>query len=170
MHHRNKCSGAEVETVKYSIRITDLLALVATALSIYVVGSAWAALPDTVPIHFGLTGKPDGFGPKWVIWIVPASSVLLYGAMSFAVWLRSYNFPWRITEDNREESIGIAQQLMNRLKLFLSVTLLYLNWAVVQVALNRLDGIGVWFAPVFIGGIFLLIAMFYSQGSKFSRT
>lgn len=34
-------------------------------------------LPETIPIHFGLDGKPNGYGPRGAIWLIPAIQLLL---------------------------------------------------------------------------------------------
>ncbi len=41
-------------------------------------------LPETIPIHFGLDGKPNGYGSRNAIWLVPAVQLLLTAsALSF---------------------------------------------------------------------------------------
>jgi Protein of unknown function (DUF1648) len=43
-------------------------------------------LPETIPIHFGLDGRPNGYGPRNTIWLVPAVQLLLTAsALSFGV-------------------------------------------------------------------------------------
>ena len=42
----------------------NLVALITVALSAVVSAFAWGRLPDSVPVHFGLDGQPDRFGPK----------------------------------------------------------------------------------------------------------
>jgi uncharacterized membrane protein len=34
-------------------------------------------LPETIPIHFGFDGKPNGYGPRSAIWLGPAVQLLL---------------------------------------------------------------------------------------------
>ena len=38
----------------------------------------WSQLPEIVPTHFGLNGKPDAYGPKWTLCILSAVSVGMY--------------------------------------------------------------------------------------------
>ncbi len=33
-------------------------------------------LPESIPIHFGLSGKPNAYGPRVAIWIVPIVQLL----------------------------------------------------------------------------------------------
>jgi hypothetical protein len=30
-------------------------------------------LPEIAPLHFGFSGEPTRFGPKWVLWLLPAA-------------------------------------------------------------------------------------------------
>src|SRR5205823_14506695 len=58
---------------------------VALALLLGQLGLAWVwypQLPEQIPTHFGFTGKPDGWGPKRALWILPALSILLYFLIS----------------------------------------------------------------------------------------
>jgi uncharacterized membrane protein len=41
-------------------------------------------LPETIPIHFGLDGKPNLYGPRVAIWVIPAIELLItVEALSF---------------------------------------------------------------------------------------
>ena len=51
--------------------VKELLPVGVTLLGIGYLVFNWAALPEVVPIHFGLLGQPDGFAPKLVICGVP---------------------------------------------------------------------------------------------------
>ena len=38
----------------------------------------WNQLPEIVPTHFGISGKPDAYGPKWTLIILSAVSIGTY--------------------------------------------------------------------------------------------
>lgn len=38
----------------------------------------WNQLPEIVPTHFGISGKPDAYGPKWTLIILSAVSIGMY--------------------------------------------------------------------------------------------
>ncbi len=63
----------------------------------------------------------------------------------------------------------MARNLMFTLKLELSALIAYLQIAVVETALKRMDGLGPWFVPVFLCSIFITIGLFFVQGTKVVR-
>lgn len=52
-------------------------AIIAIQLIVAIYG--YAVLPDTVPIHWGINGQPNGYGPKWVdTFLFPLMSIGIY--------------------------------------------------------------------------------------------
>jgi len=57
----------------------DLLALAIIAIQIIVAVYGFAVLPDTVPIHWGINGQANGYGPKWLgTFLFPLISIGVY--------------------------------------------------------------------------------------------
>ncbi|MGE7622897.1 DUF1648 domain-containing protein [Viridibacillus sp. NPDC096237] len=56
----------------------DFLAIVAFVGAIIYGITQWSILPVQVPIHYNTLGEPDGWGSKWVFFIVPALAVALW--------------------------------------------------------------------------------------------
>jgi hypothetical protein len=60
-----------------------VIALLAAAGLVIIVGTAirtaasYGDLPDRVPIHFGITGKADSYGPRPVIWLLVGVQVMV---------------------------------------------------------------------------------------------
>ncbi len=123
-------------------------------------------MPDTVPMHFGLSGQPDGWAPKPVAGMLPFIALFLYVNLTFAEKSSRFNFPWKVTDQNRDILYAMASKLMFTLKLQLSALVAYLEVAVVETALKRMDGLGPWFAPVFIGSLVITIGLFFVQGKR----
>jgi uncharacterized membrane protein len=38
----------------------------------------WNALPATIPVHFGIDGEPNGWGPKAIVFLTPVIAVFNY--------------------------------------------------------------------------------------------
>jgi 4-hydroxybenzoate polyprenyltransferase len=49
--------------------------------SIALTAARYGRLPTRVPIHFGITGVADSFGPRPLIWLTPAVQIL-FAAMA----------------------------------------------------------------------------------------
>jgi uncharacterized membrane protein len=58
----------------------DLLIWAIIAIQIIVAVYGYAVLPDTVPIHWGLNGQANGYGPKWM-------GTFLYPLMSAGIYV-----------------------------------------------------------------------------------
>ncbi len=57
----------------------DLLIWVIIAIQVIVAVYGFAVLPDTVPIHWGIDGQVNGYGPKWMgTFLVPLVSIGIY--------------------------------------------------------------------------------------------
>ncbi|GAC1492878.1 MAG: hypothetical protein NVS2B14_05770 [Chamaesiphon sp.] len=37
---------------------------------------AWFVLSDIIPIHFGISGQPDGWGSKETLWMLPILAII----------------------------------------------------------------------------------------------
>ena len=57
----------------------DILILAVIAIQVIVAVYGLAVLPDTVPIHWGINGQPNGYGSKWV-------GTLLYPLLSVGIY------------------------------------------------------------------------------------
>ena len=63
-----------------------LAALAATAL-------AWPHLPAVVPTHWGISGQPDGFSPRWHLFLIGPGIMTLVTGMTWLIpWLSPQRF------------------------------------------------------------------------------
>ena len=83
-------------------------------------------LPEKIPTHFDLEGKPDHFGGKRFSFFLPVLSVIFYVVFFFITkYPETGNFPFEITEANQKMQFLIMIFLLKWL-LFL-VLLMFLN-------------------------------------------
>lgn len=70
---------------KYTL--SDLLLLVIWLLPLVYLAFVYEALPAVVPVHFGISGKPDGYGPKadiiFLLCFVNGASAVAYFLMKY---------------------------------------------------------------------------------------
>ncbi len=58
---------------------TDILTWAIIAIQVIIAIAAFPSLPSAVPIHWGINGQPNGYGPKWVATLLwPLMSIGLY--------------------------------------------------------------------------------------------
>lgn len=81
-----------------AIKAVALLGLVAT---LAVTAYYWPKLPQQAPHHFGASGRPDAWGHKGLVLILPGISTVLYFILSWqAKRPHRFNYPWLITPEN----------------------------------------------------------------------
>ncbi len=118
------------------------------------------SLPETIPIHYGFDGIPDGYGHRRMIWLLPAIGILLYGGM---MWLANYphvfNYPVKLTTDNIYRQYRYAQRLLRMISTLVIMLFAFLNYMSIQITFGELDAIPTW--PLLL----MLAAIFASVGS-----
>lgn len=94
---------------------------------------SYVKLPDIVPIHFDASGRPNGFGNKWTLFILPLLASILYAGISYLnkyPWV--FNYMVQITEENAESQYSSATRMIRLLKcsmmLIFCLIALYSYW------------------------------------------
>ena len=126
--------------------IVELICIAGVLVTFNVVARAWSLLPEKIPIHFGISDKPDNWGRKvWIVmmpvlsvlvWfcmmIVPAAAPPVSGNTSWMMWLCQVDVSWMFA---------------------------YITWRWIKVALGEAEGLGLLWIAFLIPyiGFFLLI-------------
>ena len=127
-------------------------------------------LPDIIPKHFNAVGEPDGFSQKIVIWTLPSIGAVTYIGMLFLNrYPHIFNYPTEITSENAERQYRAATKLIRTLNLLISASFCYIGYSTIQTALNKKEGLGTFFMPVFLLGIFGTIGVYLYFAFKKSR-
>ncbi|MCX6209744.1 MAG: DUF1648 domain-containing protein [Bacteroidetes bacterium] len=75
-------------------------------------------LPDIIPIHFDFAGKPDNYGSKFTLFILPFIISLVFILFSYLCKRpHIFNYPSKITNENAVRLYSIATQMLRALKL-----------------------------------------------------
>lgn len=142
-------------------KIFELIAAAGLLLSIFLVINYWSDIPNDVPSHFGISGKPDAWGGKGILVMLPLVSLFLYALFTVVSRFPQHaNYLIKITEQNAERQYRLARQFMAILKAELIWIFTLINWASIAVALGRCDGLGVLFLPVFLIIVFGTIGIY----------
>lgn len=130
---------------------------------------SWFGLTGAVPVHFGITGEPDGWAEKESLLTLGALSLGLY---LFLTWLnrrpQSFNYPVPITGHNRERQYRIGQSLISALKAESVWLLAIISWYSTQVALGKSKGLGVLFLLLVVI-LILSTVLFYTRSASRAR-
>lgn len=104
----------------------------------------WNQLPEIVPTHFGVSGQPDAYGPKWTLIILSAVSVGIYFLLRYVPQL-----------DPRLNQAALSEHYPKLILLILTfmgaVQVLIIRSAMTKIA-------GEAFTNIIFVGVFLLFA------------
>lgn len=129
----------------FLISITGWLALIATWVLIAIY---YNKLPDTVPVHFDSSGEPDRFGGRLSIFISPVVSTILFVLLTILGTSRLFlQFSSSGTGPGRQT---LGARLMLYMKAMIAIIFFLATFQTIQVALNKISGLGSWFLPVIL--------------------
>ncbi|MCO6498233.1 MAG: DUF1648 domain-containing protein [Chitinophagaceae bacterium] len=121
-------------------------------------------LPEAIPTHFGISGEPDGYGSRNMIFLLPAiATVLFIGLTVLTRFPHKFNYLSRITEQNAITRYTFAVRLIRFLKWAIVVLFTFITYQTIETAKGRSTGMGEWFVPLVVMGFgvfFLLILIF----------
>lgn len=122
-------------------------------------------LPDSIPVHFDMSGKVTRFGSKFNIFLLSLIATVLYIGMSILnKYPHIFNYPYPITPENAEKQYRSASRVIRWLKFLIVTLFLFIDIVIIQAARNSTNILPSWlfffvlllsFAPI---GIYLLSA------------
>jgi len=156
-------------TIPYSA--LDFALWVAAALVIafgfVIAARALPKLPATIAVHFGLTGRPDSYGPRWMLVIMPVLALAI-GAFMMLTARRpeTFNYPFAVTPENAARMYAVGRLAIESLALWVASVLTAIEWMMIRAAFMAKARIP-WVALiVIVGGTFGLIAFFLVLQSR----
>jgi uncharacterized membrane protein len=114
-------------------------------------------LPEIIPIHFDLEGKPDNYGAKYFIFFLPIIGSLIYFFLSFNI-KEINNYPVEITQENKEIQFFIGMMAVKSIIAYVLFIFFTFQKRIVEIAVQQKDKK----IPVIslIGGLFGIIVFF----------
>ncbi|MFD1141637.1 DUF1648 domain-containing protein [Larkinella insperata] len=114
-------------TVPTTERLLNVLALLLIIGQLALIFGYYPQLPETIPVHFGLAGKPDRWGGRGNLFVVPGLSVfffvLFWGIRQIPA--EFYNQPVPQTPENRDRLVRNTHQM---LAMLLFVVMVFMTW------------------------------------------
>lgn len=107
----------------------------------------WQSLPDQVATHYSAAGQIDGYGKKSTLLTLVMISFVLYGLTCFASVVPIS--AWNVGTGNTDR----ARLLLSIFRLIIAA-----GFAYIIVCSALCVPLGVWFLPVFVGGLVVSFA------------
>jgi len=114
--------------MKKNQSLNIIVILAALGMPLVYLASVYSFLPDTVPTHFNLEGKADGFGEK--------STLIFTTILLDVVGLSSYFLLKYLPQIDPKKSAGQSPVFLNKIGLVLVVFMGILNMIILQSAVN----------------------------------
>lgn len=158
-----------IEAIAYSpleivLEITALLGVFASlAIGFYY----WHRLPPSIPLHFGITGEPDLWGPKFTFWLLPGIGFISYLALTLTNFFpNTFNYPVPITPENLQNQYQIARQVLLWMKAEVMGILVWIEWGMIRVALKQSTHLSIFYLLGFLVLLFLTIGFYLRESDR----
>ncbi|NIK77857.1 putative membrane protein [Paenibacillus castaneae] len=150
----------------------DYLSLVILLYSIIYLILKWSNLPQTIPIHFNVSGEADGWGSKTTLIILPLFTLATYTGLNLLRKIKpdNFNYPVTITKQNAPFIYKTTFIMLSWVKLELVAMLGYVHWSFIQNAAGLSSGLGIWLLPVTLIIFFSTIVHFILKIKKYARS
>jgi hypothetical protein len=117
----------------------EIIALIAAVLPMLIILRAWDTLPEEIPMHFGITGRPDRWGGRWQAWILPFVSLAVYVFLS----VMSGTWGWlmgRVSPSMQGEALALPLWI----KLMEGLVFSYIVSMTVRIARHEAERLNGW--------------------------
>jgi uncharacterized membrane protein len=158
----------EAPAMDQTDRLIGLLGTV--GLLAFVAVAVWVLprLPESVPIHFGSSGEPDGWGsPYWFLWwpcIAAALSWLMTVIAHHPGLYAQANLP-ASTPSGRVRQFALCRQLLLAMRAFVVFLFLAEFLLATAVATGNVSGFA-WLTPAGVALLVLLIASYITAALR----
>ena len=99
----------------------------------------YGKLPETVPIHFDLDGKADGFGSKNTNWFLAGISSAIFILMMYLS--QNPNAPVLNIPENLKKDPAISEFVVSILCVLTMFLFANINYESIQVSLGKVEGL-----------------------------
>lgn len=119
--------------------------------SFLIIAINYMQIPESVPIHFNGAGKPDAWGPKAMLWILPViMGLVIFLLLRVSRKPAKLNFPYEVPAEKAPHIYRKARLSLRLMGLVTALMTLYISWKSIQIAFGEASGLGKWFLPVFL--------------------
>jgi uncharacterized membrane protein len=167
----NNINGNKRPTLKIPYTWIDIVleaaASIGMLMNVIIIAVYWGILPNRFATHFDFSGKANGWGGRGTLIFLPIIVLVLYFALSLLEkYPESFNYIVEITEENAEYQYKNGRRMIIFLKVCLPFLFGYLQWAVIQAALNGSQSMMPYFLIAVVLIMFMGIGYFTYKSAK----
>jgi uncharacterized membrane protein len=130
---------------------------------------AYITLPDSIPIHFNIAGKPDAYGGKFSLIVLAFVATILYAGLTLLCRIpHHFNYLVQITESNAGRQYRWSTRIIRYIKVAIVILFGVIIMFVHLTARGLASGIGPWFLPlIFMLFVFpVIVSIWYSAKDR----
>ncbi len=150
------------ETVLKICKIINRITIVISILAVLLPIVFWAHIPDTIPTHYGASGKADAWGDKSMLILEMFLVLILLGVMSITTYFVKTNGTSKYATEAEKSSYPIIYPMLVIVNLGVQGLFAYLIYAGVTAK----ESLGTLFLPIVIVVIFAPIIWFFVKYGK----
>lgn len=121
----------------------------------------YSNLPDSIPTHYNLEGRPDRYGRKATLLLLPIVGTVVFATITLLnKHPHIFNYPGKITEANALKQYTSATRLLRILKSGILINFLLITWGTISDATGQTNGMG-WWPLVTMTGLIVLPTVYF---------
>ena len=136
----------------------EAISLIVLAVLIWITWQALngsSPLPDRIPTHFDAAGNPNGWGSPSPLWLLPVVAVALYLLITILTQFpKAFNYPVRLTAENRARLAALTLQMIAWLKVELVCLFAGIQWSIIDSIRQGEGKLSPALVPVFLVAVF----------------
>jgi uncharacterized membrane protein len=141
--------------------VRELIALAGLVFSVAVVADFYSRLPERIATHFNEAGAANGFGAKSTLWVLVGVVALLYLTLTGISFLpRAVNLKKPLAPEREKIVLAEAMAMVGWVKAAVCWLFAYICLAMVRNGMGLQAGLGAWFLPVTLVGVFGICAFY----------
>jgi uncharacterized membrane protein len=112
-------------------------------------------LPEKIPTHFDIAGNPNAWGTSSSLFLLPVVGLLLYLSITVVSQFSSvFNYPVRVTPENRPRLEDLAIRMITWLKVELVCLFLWIQMSTIDAARHKSLGLPLLLMPISLLAVF----------------
>ncbi len=111
-------------------------------------------LPEQIPIHYGVDGKPDDFASKQSIWILTVVSILIFALLNLTASQAKEGFPLLNASEYVKKQPEIAVLYLQSMAFCCLLLFTYIDYITIQISLGNEVSLGI--------GFFILLVLLFA--------